>query len=538
MPTTRRHAPLSHISIPATVHDYAQRYSRVLIKRTIGGIGDILNHRMMFQDLKAAVPHADITFAVPRQWEPLIRDHPFIDHAEALDRIDESEYTFVYDTSNVAGRYEYGHLPNRTEGVDVDKHRSDIWAAGMGLELAHHEGFLRFTEKEKQGAARVVADSEPGKRIAIATKTASLHKDWSMDRWQETITALATEGYSVYSFHAEKTAFKGCINVEPGSLRHWMAAVAECDYVFTVATYTFCLANLLHKPTVAIFGCENLDVYGRWFPEMVAVQRHRDRHPEWQSCPCWDSISCEYNPDGKPPPACLRDISVKEVMKAWGDLLARDPAEYYDARYFTAGGCKGWYDGTAFAKDNQFHKDRAEDIIAILAPAKGAKILDAGTARANIPYWLTALGYCGFGCDVSRWAIKNTHIAEDRVACADIADIRPWPDGHFDHIVSRDSLEHVPQAKVLSALRNMARMLRAGGTMMHWIATDRNQKEAKKQSNPHNYDESHVCIKPPDWWLEQFARADLICDYELTVKAMHRPDAVRYDWDCLVLRKP
>ena len=522
---------------------FAHTDGKVLVKRSSGGLGDIIIHRMMFQDFKIVAPRARITVALPRQYMSVMQCHPFVDEVVDVEDVNDSDFAYVYDTTDIAGQYEYARLPN------VDKHRSDIWAEAAGVRLRHHESFIRISDEEKSMASELFQDDagDDRPRVAIAPRTASRHKNWDDDKWQAVIDHLDSAGYLVYSFHTQPTTFYNCSNVRGLPIRMWMASVAACDYVITLATSVYCLANALHKPTIAIFGCEDLDVFGKHFPEMIPVQR-RSGVDGWggQECPCWRNW-CSLDPEsnrhvnGEKQNLCMADIKAAEVIAAFDTLVKgteEEKREYYNRDYFQTGGCKGWYDETAFTIENEFHKARAIDLREVLDLREGDRALEIGCALGNVAYWLRDAGIDAYGTDLSAWATMNSHLSPEYVRQADIARGVPFPETDFDMIFSREVLEHIPEDDVAAALANIAEMLRPGGVTMHWIATNRNAKEEKKRHNPLNYDESHVCIRGPEWWVERFAESGLQLDADLSIRAMHRPDAVRYDWDCLVWRKP
>ena len=100
-----------------------------------------------------------------------------------------------------------------------------------------------------------------------------------------------------------------------------MYLVSCMDIIITPATSLFVLANLLHKPTIAIFGNEDLNVYAKYFSECIPIQRRHEIHGErWNKCPCWRSDICQIN-NSNTSPACLQDITVSEVMQAIEKLI-------------------------------------------------------------------------------------------------------------------------------------------------------------------------------------------------------------------------
>ena len=310
--------------------------NKILIKRSLGGIGDILVHRMIFEDLYNALNKnrkAEIDVAVQPHFIQLLIDHPYISQVLDINRVEESKYLHVVDTTNVAGTYEYWHISHDYSRKPwISLHRSDIWAEkAIGIQLKHHEGHINFFENEKK-EQNVWREENIGDSLALGltTKTAARHKDWSIKNWQKLIEAINNEypNIKIFIFGASKIDLKGAAFVETDTFRKWMYLVALMDFIITPATGLFNLANLLHKPTISIFGNEDLRIFGKYFPESISIQRRRDTNGEkWSHCPCWRSDVCAYGyEDGVP--KCLRDIGVTEVMEAFRKLYNDNIIKY------------------------------------------------------------------------------------------------------------------------------------------------------------------------------------------------------------------
>jgi len=310
--------------------------NRILVKRSIGGIGDILMHRMIFEDLYNALYEdrkACIDMAVQPHFIQLLVDHPYINKVWDITKVEESKYLYVADTTNVAGTYEFHHITHDFSKTPwVSLHRSDIWAEkAIGIQLQHHEGHINFFDDEKK-EQKIWKKKNIGDLLSLGltTKTAARHKDWSIEKWQKLIEAINNEysNIKIFIFGASKIDLRGATFVETDTLRKWMYLVALMDFIITPATSLYCLANLLHKPTVAIFGNEDLRIFGKYFPESISIQRRRDTNGEkWSHCPCWRSDVCAYGyEDGVP--KCLRDIGVTEVMEAFRKLYNDNIIKY------------------------------------------------------------------------------------------------------------------------------------------------------------------------------------------------------------------
>ena len=299
------------------IHIWKKCKDRILILRHWGGVGDILNTRMIFYDLKRTCPNYEITYAIPPNLFPLIQDHPYIDRYIDFSKVKLEEYGFYANISTVCGEYESKKVPY------VDKHRSDIWANSFGLKLTRHEMDIQFDISELRWADRWWKSHGLNDEIVVGLAPISAHpcKNLEPEKTQELIYTLNMYGIRVILFHNQDTPFEMCLKPRL-SLREWMVLVNKCDFIITVATSMFCLANGLHKPTIAIFGNEDLDIYGKYFPEMIPIQRHRKKDPDWQPCPCWQGLNCKIKKGVYPPP-CIQSITVGEIMNHVHKLVKR-----------------------------------------------------------------------------------------------------------------------------------------------------------------------------------------------------------------------
>lgn len=219
-------------------------------------------------------------------------------------------------------------------------------------------------------------------------------------------------------------------------------------------------------------------------------------------------------------------------------------AEYYDRDYFETAGCKGWYDATAFALDNPFHRDWANLCREVLGICSAERVLDVGCARGNVVHWLREEGVNAFGLDLSAWAVANSHVP-DRVRCRDLAaDDLFQPDGGnlldwrgtFEHVISRETFEHLHPSQVDVAVANVRGLLRPGGRFLIAAATNRYGKEDRKQAEGSaSRDPSHQTVRDLYWWCERFEAAGAVVDWRRTVYASNRPPlAYRWGWDIVV----
>ena len=115
-----------------SISEYYKKRNKILFSRFLGGLGDILMHRMLFEDVKILIPNAEIHFACPTIYHASVIDHPFIDQVIDIEKVNISDYLTYYNTTSACGRYEMSIAP--LSGL----HRSDIWANHCGYILTIH----------------------------------------------------------------------------------------------------------------------------------------------------------------------------------------------------------------------------------------------------------------------------------------------------------------------------------------------------------------------------------------------------------------
>jgi SAM-dependent methyltransferase len=146
----------------------------------------------------------------------------------------------------------------------------------------------------------------------------------------------------------------------------------------------------------------------------------------------------------------------------------------------------------------------------IVSDINPRRVLDAGCALGLLVETLRARGVEAFGIDLSAYAVANAaadvapYLAEGSVA----AEL----DGRYDLIVSIEVLEHMPAADAEAAVANFCRH------------TD----DVLFSSSPLDFGEtSHVYVRPPVYWGEQFARHGFVRDVDCDASFI-TPWAVRF----------
>jgi len=154
----------------------------------------------------------------------------------------------------------------------------------------------------------------------------------------------------------------------------------------------------------------------------------------------------------------------------------------FDEEYFTAG-TTGYKDYADFP----INEYKVEKILRY----KPKNVLDVGCAHGFIVKRLNDVGISAYGIDISKYAVDNK--AHQNVIEADILDI-PFKDGYFDFVYSSDVLEHIPEDRVDDAIYEIVRVGKRGLI------------EITYEKTPMDIDETHITMKPYEWWREQIPK--------------------------------
>jgi SAM-dependent methyltransferase len=96
-----------------------------------------------------------------------------------------------------------------------------------------------------------------------------------------------------------------------------------------------------------------------------------------------------------------------------------------------------------------------------LALPDHAKVLDAPCGAGSLTLALTEAGLDAWGVDLTTEAQAALG---DRLVCADLSGILPWPESSFDAIFSTEGIEHLENR--FAFLREAHRILKPGGTLL------------------------------------------------------------------------
>jgi ADP-heptose:LPS heptosyltransferase len=301
---------------PLTLREFYNARDTILILRAIGGLGDILMHRMLFEDIKLLMPDSNIHFACPTEYHDAVRDHPYIDVVIDSLNIDKHNYVISYNTSTACGRYELKIAPLS------DLHRADIWAAHCGFTLTKHNMHIKISEEEKVWARKRIAEvrDRNGLVVLVSPISAMAHKDLSRSQQEELVKGMWDRGLCPIGLHTSTIVEMIHIDVPQINrikVREWMALISECDAVLSVDTSTFHCAGGMGKPVVGVFSFAPGQTYSKYYPNAELVQG---------PCPagfqgCYDWCACPFKKEETLP--CLTGITGDMLLNGIDTMLNR-----------------------------------------------------------------------------------------------------------------------------------------------------------------------------------------------------------------------
>ncbi|PJI41889.1 MAG: hypothetical protein CTR53_05370 [Ferrovibrio sp.] len=130
-----------------------------------------------------------------------------------------------------------------------------------------------------------------------------------------------------------------------------------------------------------------------------------------------------------------------------------------------------------------------------------SRVLDFGCGGGELVERLCAMGWDVFGCDMGEYWLESKELAAGRCAVIQPTPYRlPFPDQHFDIVISTSVLEHALNKE--EVFREIFRVLRPGGSMLHLLPG-----KWYLPTEPHIFVPLVSWLWPyvPQWWLSMWA---------------------------------
>lgn len=301
------------------LREFSEKRNRILIIRSVGGLGDIFMHRMMFEDFKRLMPEAEIHFACPSAYHAALKDHPFIDKLLGMEGLNRLDYNVSYNTTTACGRTEMKLAPYS------GPHRSDIWSNHCGVILTKHNMHIRLSEEEINEGKRLIESNRnrEGPCVVISPISAMKNKNLQDRQLGELVKKLHEMGCFVVGLHTTPIGVMDQNNapvLNDLNLRQWLSVIQESDYVISVDSAAFHAAGGMGKPVLGVFSFINGGVYSQYYPKASVVQGR---------CPygyggCYDWGLCPDKGALKP---CLTNITSEMILDGVNNMMRKWPLD-------------------------------------------------------------------------------------------------------------------------------------------------------------------------------------------------------------------
>lgn len=307
---------------PLSIKQFFERRNKVLIKRRVGGFGDVLMQRMMFEDFSST--GLDVYYTCPEPFIEMARDHEYLaEEPIELSRVNEEDFGVVYDISTICAITESRKLEKNKD------HRSDIWARYCGVELTKHEMHLKIDQESfnfcKETIKKINVENKPV--VLLCTKASDNlmgeAKGLTEQQTIDIVDYVRKKNLFPITTDEKEQKIYNLLNVPqftPITSKTWLALVYSSDLVISVDTATFHMAGGLKKPLVGIFSVTDGKVYGKYY-DFVLVQKHRD-NGDWSCGPCFAFSHCIKDRVNKKKP-CITELREREINKGIDEAIER-----------------------------------------------------------------------------------------------------------------------------------------------------------------------------------------------------------------------
>lgn len=306
--------------------NFYEKRNTVLIMRDARGIGDILMHRMLFEDFKKLNAEMHLVVAVFKEYFPLLQNHPFIDEVVDSEEVDKKDFIITYDTSTCS---EWKESFNREKNT---LSRPEIWAEHCGIKLTNHDMHLPFISEEEIREGKEILRKVMKKKntVLFCPIAHESLRSLPLEISKQTIYFLQSKGLNVVtSFHKKSRFFDslGVPVIYNLKLTQWLSLMHAVDYVVSVDTSAFHYAGGIKKPLMGIFTHVDGKTRGKHY-DFVLVQKHRD-NGDWPCGPCYNFLMCSH-PKCKDPRSlelrpCLTELTIGEIQQGIEKMLLKWP---------------------------------------------------------------------------------------------------------------------------------------------------------------------------------------------------------------------
>lgn len=299
---------------------------KILIKRRLGGIGDVLMTTPLLRAIKELIPNCELTYATDTIYsngalKDIIEHCPYVNKVVHNGEVNDKAFDYNVDiTATGLSRERSGTIP---------PNRIDMFADEVGVDISSNpEPIYELTDKEitlgKEELEELInSKTDKFNIIAIQARSNDTRRTWSLDRIQELADLLAKNkknkvllfdwGHSVERWKASQPNIHLVLDKDMNGTARLINLV---DVVICPDSAILHLAGALNKRTVTIFGPIPPESRIDHYPNTTVLVRKLNCHP------CWYTPTCRKNTGMTL--ECMNAITAEEVEEAVYKKLLED----------------------------------------------------------------------------------------------------------------------------------------------------------------------------------------------------------------------
>jgi ADP-heptose:LPS heptosyltransferase len=289
-----------------------ERRVTVLIKRGMGGYGDILFSTVIARELKALGKKCRVVYAVPDRYRCVLTNNPNIDAIYLHDNPVPEGCSYSIDITDVEFRIEQIEMQKYGE---IKSPRTKIYLNLIHSDSDNLKPDYFVMDEERLWAERLWKMPEKKKRILIVEKGSNKLKVWKPIR--SLGIKLANQHSVVISFE-DDTSF---------TFRQAAALVSLADLVVSPDSGLSNLAGALNVPVLTLFSNRNGSVFSKMFKSMRPIQGKCSLFPKRNYCdfftPCLGSGPHRAKENIRIPD-CMTHLDLEQVLKVAKEMLEAD----------------------------------------------------------------------------------------------------------------------------------------------------------------------------------------------------------------------
>lgn len=295
-----------------------QGRARICIRRSLGGLGDMIMATPIARGAKRKYPNSHVTYAVPTEYGggdlvALLQHIPYIDEVIDYKIINRDDYdTFVDITRTGLSEEKTGIIP---------PNRIDLFANAAGIPLfGNHLPVYVMTEEERDWGQEFVERATGGKKyrglISVHVASRDPKRSWPHHRTREFVKVARDAGYFVFLYEwglsVDEWKLAGSAPVFDYGIRQAAAILEATDVLVCPDSMMLHLGGALNKKIVSLFGSMPPSCRINHYPNAVAVVN--------QQLPCLGCIYAECPNNFY----CMSSILPQAVLAAVNQKIKAD----------------------------------------------------------------------------------------------------------------------------------------------------------------------------------------------------------------------